>query len=977
MAIISSQTPNNSNQNSKVSFNTSVDQPVANKAQTNTNTTPTNVTAQPVQNQPVAHPAITSNSAQGQSTSGVADNTRTTVMQSRPVANQPQHQVETFNVVASRQALNRSQSYVQPQNNQFATTSTTKTIKSDYDGQPIPIDSNGRVRSDYHMNTQAEQQAGRAYLQQNGNLPNAKYNSLQASDKAAYQQYINDCNAYDKELNDGKSHLSDYEKVLNEYNKLTDSGNKYPESVVVGPPCWWRGYNGWQSKQNIKNVWMVGVGFLSDTPDADGEYLDIEPAYELRHNGITGQNSLQYGIGLSYSGMPDGSSRCSNYINKSGELTVIPPKGYHFNIAESKQLEPFLTMSYKGKPMVVSFTPNKIVFDFQVYADAGNQYIAPASVPIAGHPGYYQMTNGHYFQLIVTPNGQPEKTLSLDPKNKADYQDTIDWETFINPTNTGDYGKGDRRPGTLVRSVITMPTNGQDPKKMSNAERTYVVVAPAGWQFQNIRKAKTMGADWAPFEYNDVNDTYDSDWKKGDHLVRATIDDGTTKTIYATPDQAHIGFFDFNRKFMGFNGQKTFGGTVHGGYDRLWLMPDQTWKGLPGQKKDQVFFEPVANTGAKINANNLTVTLGSQHDFSSVGATDWMGKSTTAKMIKGSVDLNKTGTYQLTYENINSFGIKSDKTITVTVQATKSGSSTTNKPTSNTGSKNNSNSTNPASKPNKPAASNNQKPVTNKSTNNRQNPAGNSAQPASNGTSSSGQSKKSDATNVSHTAQPDKQSAAGASKTQPESSSSSADNQSQGTDPNKAQAKPSNGKQTSMSSGQSSNVKVPTSGHEETGKCGSSSSAENPSNTRSTFSADKTNTKSNSTSVSGPSNGTKPNSDLAKNIDGLLHQNNSGNSSAMVQFQQQHQNVVVPSTDASSNSAKATEANYTEQDAATPNHGSQIQSLSSSTHSYDKEAQDSQTTALPETGMSNDGIIFAAAVLALTGAKLFKRKDND
>ena len=214
MAIITSQTPNNSSLNSKVSFNTSVVQPVASKAQTDHNTTPTkNVTVQTVQNQPVAHLAATSDSVQVQSNSRMTENTRPAITQSRPVVNQPQHQVETFNVVASRQASNNNQNGIQPRSNQFATTSTTKTIKSDYDGQPIPIDSNGRVRSDYHTNTQTEQQSGRAYMEQNGNLPSAKYNSLQASDKTAYQQYINDRNAYNKELNDGENHLSDYEKV--------------------------------------------------------------------------------------------------------------------------------------------------------------------------------------------------------------------------------------------------------------------------------------------------------------------------------------------------------------------------------------------------------------------------------------------------------------------------------------------------------------------------------------------------------------------------------------------------------------------------------------------------------------------------------------------------------------------------------------------------------------------------------------------
>lgn len=549
-----------------------------------------------------------------------------------------------------------------------AINSVIDSIKDIYDGQPIPVDSNGRVHSEAHQNTGPETGRAWAYLNHNDNLKPYMYNKLQPSDKAAYDQYIKDRNHYVNELNDGQSHLDDYKKVLDEFNKLNDYGNKYPESVVPGPPCWWHGRNGWQSKDNIKNVWIAGIGFISDTPDQNGSYLDVEPSFLMRHNAITGQTSFQDVIGGIYIGMPDGSSHCSNYINKSGVVTVVPPKGYKFNVKESYQLEPYLTLKYKGKPMLISLTPDKAVFDFQVYADAGYQTIGTMVTPIPGHPGYYKMDNNHYFQLVVTPNGHPTGALNLDPPNKNDYQDTIDWEEDISPTLTSNFGYGDRKPGALTRTVITMHTNGQDPKKMSNADRTFVVVAPAGWQFQNIRKSKTMGPDWAQFEYNDVHDTRDSDWKKGDKLVRAPIDDGTTKTLYATPDQAHIGFFDFNRKFMSFNGQPTLGGTSHGGYDRLWLLPDQTWKGLPGQKKDQAFVEPVSKTGATIDAKDMTIKQGDKTDFSKVNATDWMGKATTASLVKGNVDVNKPGKYTLTYENTNSFGIKSDKTITVTVQ---------------------------------------------------------------------------------------------------------------------------------------------------------------------------------------------------------------------------------------------------------------------------------------------------------------------
>lgn len=919
MQIQTNQSPQTKPQSQTVTFSTTVKQNVQLNAQpsklasaeTNSNSVQTEqrIVLNDIEKQTLAvnnqsatstRPAVSQNVIAAKPTQPV----ETVQPQTTKVA-QPQHPVETFNVIASKEAYDGHDPI---QGNQLAA-SLVKTIKSIYDGQPIPVDSNGRVRSECHQNTGPETAQAWKYLNHNDNLKPYQYTKLQPSDKAALDQYIKDRNAYVNELNDGKSHLSDYEKVLNEFNKLNDYGNKYPESVVPGPPCWWHGYNGWQSKQDIKNVWIASVGFISDTPDKDGHYLDVEPSFMMRHNAITGQTSFQDVIGGIYIGMPDGSSHCSNYINKSGVITVVPPKGYKFNVKESYQLEPYLTLKYKGKPMLISFTPTKAVFDFQVYADAGYQYIGTMVTPIPGHPGYYKMDNNHYFQLVVTPDGQKPKTLNLDPQNKNDYQDTIDWEEDTSPTLTGGFGTGDRKPGDLTRTVITMHTNGQDPKEMSNAERTFVVVAPAGWQFQNIRASKTMGPDWAQYEYNDVHDNRDSDWKKGDKLVRAPIDDGTTKTLFATPDQAHIGFFDFNRKFMGFNGQPTLGGTSHGGYDRLWLLPDQTWKGLPGQKKNQAFVERVADTGAKINASNLTVALGSKHDFGSVSATDWMGKSTTAKLVKGSVDLNKAGTYQLTYENINSFGIKSDKTITVTVQApkTNSSSSSNNKPTGNS---------------NKPAASNNQK-----------------------------------------------------------SSSQQPIKTIQGTLSNRGQSSQA---QSAMGSHQSSAPKKTIASHAGTGKQNGSSVTEsvyngstNGHNTPA-FSADKAQAKNSPAPSSKFSANAGQNSSVAKNINGLLHQNSSGSSSAMVQFQQQRQNVVVPSTDASLNTVKAAEeANHTGQNVETPDHGSQIQSLGNSIHSYSKKTRAVQSNFLPETGMFNDGIIFAATALALTGVRMLKRKNDE
>lgn len=956
MQIQTNQSPQTKPQSQTVTFSTTVKQNVQSNAQpsklasaeTNSNSVQTEqrIVSNDIEKQTLAvnnqsatstRPAVSQNVIAAKPTQPV----ETVQPQTTKVA-QPQHPVETFNVIASKEAYDGHDPI---QGNQLAA-SLVKTIKSIYDGQPIPVDSNGRVRSECHQNTGPETAQAWKYLNHNDNLKPYQYTKLQPSDKAALDQYIKDRNAYVNELNDGKSHLSDYEKVLNEFNKLNDYGNKYPESVVPGPPCWWHGYNGWQSKQDIKNVWIASVGFISDTPDKDGHYLDVEPSFMMRHNAITGQTSFQDVIGGIYIGMPDGSSHCSNYINKSGVITVVPPKGYKFNLKESYQLEPYLTLKYKGKPMLISFTPTKAVFDFQVYADAGYQYIGTMVTPIPGHPGYYKMDNNHYFQLVVTPDGQKPKTLNLDPQNKNDYQDTIDWEEDTSPTLTGGFGTGDRKPGDLTRTVITMHTNGQDPKKMSNAERTFVVVAPAGWQFQNIRASKTMGPDWAQYEYNDVHDNRDSDWKKGDKLVRAPIDDGTTKTLFATPDQAHIGFFDFNRKFMGFNGQPTLGGTSHGGYDRLWLLPDQTWKGLPGQKKDQAFVEQVSQTGAKINANNLTVALGSKHDFSSVSATDWMGKPTTAKLVKGSVDLNKAGTYQLTYENINSFGIKSDKTITVTVQApkTNSSSSSNNKPTGN--------SNKPANKPD------NQQPASN----------------ANKGTNASNSKNDSHPVGTSNTNKP---AASNSQKSNNQKSSSQQPVKTiQGTLSNRGQSSQA---QSAMGSHQSSAPKKTIASHAGAGKQNGSSATEsvyngsiNGHNTPA-FSADKAQAENSPASSSKFSANAGQNSSVAKNINELLHQNSSGSLSAMVQFQQQHQNVVVTGKDASHALTLAT-VSGTRGEQNTP---ATVQPSGHGSRSRNNQAQDGQSSALPETGMFNDGVIFAATALALTGVRMLKRKNDE
>lgn len=963
MQIQTNQSPQTKPQSQTVTFSTTVKQNVQSNAQPNkpasaeTNSNPIQTEQRIVSNETEKQVTVTNNQS-AVSTKPAVNQNVTVAKPTQPVetvqpqttkVTQPQHPVETFNVIASKEAYDGHDPI---QGNQLAA-SPVKTIKSIYDGQPIPVDSNGRVRSECHQNTGPETAQAWKYLNHNDNLKPYQYTKLQPADKAALDQYIKDRNAYVNELNDGKSHLSDYKKVLNEFNKLNDYGNKYPESVVPGPPCWWHGFNGWQSKQDIKNVWIASVGFISDTPDKDGHYLDVEPSFMMRHNAITGQTSFQDVIGGIYIGMPDGSSHCSNYINKSGVITVVPPKGYKFNLKESYQLEPYLTLKYKGKPMLISFTPTKAVFDFQVYADAGYQYIGTMVTPIPGHPGYYKMDNNHYFQLVVTPDGQKSKTLNLDPQNKNDYQDTIDWEEDTSPTLTGGFGTGDRKPGDLTRTVITMHTNGQDPKKMSNAERIFVVVAPAGWQFQNVRASKTMGPDWAQYEYNDVHDNRDSDWKKGDKLVRAPIDDGTTKTLFATPDQAHIGFFDFNRKFMGFNGQPTLGGTSHGGYDRLWLLPDQTWKGLPGQKKDQAFVERVADTGAKINANNLTVALGSKHDFSSVSATDWMGKPTTAKLVKGSVDLNKAGTYQLTYENINSFGIKSDKTITVTVQApkTNSSSSSNHKPTGNS---------------NKPATNN--KPA--------------NQQPASNANKGANTS---NSKNDSHTAETSNTKKPAASNNQKPSSQQPVKTI-QGTLSNKNQGNEPSSTQSSTVSQKTNSSEKTIISHAETGMHNSSPATEsvydgainghNNVSSRPAFLADKTQTENSPSSTSKFSTNAEQSSTVERNINGLLHQKPESDSAVMAQFQQQNQNVTVAGKDAShiSKAVAVKDAARGGEDTKEMFQDSQVQPASHA--SRNNQAQDSQSSTLPETGMLNDGIALVAVSLALAGMALSRKKQK-
>lgn len=120
------------------------------------------------------------------------------------------------------------------------------------------------------------------------------------------------------------------------------------------------------------------------------------------------------------------------------------------------------------------------------------------------------------------------------------------------------------------------------------------------------------------------------------------------------------------------------------------------------------------------------------------------------------------------------------------------------------------------------------------------------------------------------------------------------------------------------------------------------------------------------------------NSSVAKNINGLLHQNNTGNSSAMVQFQQQHQNVVVIGKDASHALTPVTVlGTREEQNTPATVQGTQTQPSGHGSCSRNNQTQDGQSSTLPETGMFNDGVIFAATALALTGVRMLKRKNDE
>lgn len=141
------------------------------------------------------------------------------------------------------------------------------------------------------------------------------------------------------------------------------------------------------------------------------------------------------------------------------------------------------------------------------------------------------------------------------------------------------------------------------------------------------------------------------------------------------------------------------------------------------------------------------------------------------------------------------------------------------------------------------------------------------------------------------------------------------------------------------------------------------------------FSADKAQAENSPASSSKFSANAGQNSSVAKNINGLLHQNSSGSSSAMVQFQQQHQNVIVAEKDASHALTLATVSGTRgEQNTPATVQGSQTQPSGYGSRSRNNQAQDGQSSTLPETGMLNDGIVLVAASLALVGMVLNRKK---
>lgn len=100
-----------------------------------------------------------------------------------------------------------------------------------------------------------------------------------------------------------------------------------------------------------------------------------------------------------------------------------------------------------------------------------------------------------------------------------------------------------------------------------------------------------------------------------------------------------------------------------------------------------------------------------------------------------------------------------------------------------------------------------------------------------------------------------------------------------------------------------------------------------------------------------------------------------GNSNARMQFQVQQQDVQVDASNVQADDVSADNGKVTATSGATDN--SVESHAEMATSKYQTDGKPSGGVGLPDTGMQNDNIVFAAALLALTGSVMIKQKNKD
>ena len=121
----------------------------------------------------------------------------------------------------------------------------------------------------------------------------------------------------------------------------------------------------------------------------------------------------------------------------------------------------------------------------------------------------------------------------------------------------------------------------------------------------------------------------------------------------------------------------------------------------------------------------------------------------------------------------------------------------------------------------------------------------------------------------------------------------------------------------------------------------------------------------------GAINGMQKSQDTSKGSSSIQQ----GNSNARMQFQVQQQNVQVGPSNVQAGDVSADNGKVTATSGATDNSvGSHAEMATSK---YQTDGKPSGGVGLPDTGMQNDNIVFAAALLALAGSVMIKQKNKD